>query len=66
MKKKNAIILKVTISDFNTGMWYGRSLNIEELPDEKILLEIADFLDGYRKENRGLRLLWNKITGGNP
>lgn len=59
MKKKNAIILKVTISDFNTGMWYGRSLNIEELPDEKILLEIADFLDGYRKEN-------HKITGGNP
>lgn len=66
MKKKNAIILKVTISDFNTGMWYGRSLNIEELPNEQIFMEIADFLDEYRKENRGFRLLRNKVTGGNP
>lgn len=62
MKKQNAIIFKVTISDYNTGLWYGKSLNIESMTDEAILMAVAEFLENYRKENHMTRRIWHNLT----
>lgn len=52
MKDKRPIIMKVTISDYNTGLWYGRSINVNDWKDEQILNEIASFLEDYHRSAR--------------